>query len=209
MIAGLLAELVVKEKEVANLQLDQLDTIWSVMLDSPRETEFPLTFYKSYKFDDQQVMRTQDQGNDRVQDVTNINIGTGGDGKDILLGDDGNHVATGDYGNIVATGDDGNHVATDGNDLDAASAGDPENCDQVVARFRDADVTVFPTYFNGMCLWFLKVILAVLNLKKKLIKNTFKTIFFHDWNTELLNIKDHCIIEKVCFPIANVFLLNK
>merc|ERR1712037_903662 len=119
---GLLAELVVKEKEVANHQLDQ------------------------------QVMMTQDQGNDRVQDVTSINIGTGGDGKDILLGDDGNRVATGDYGNIVATGDDGNHVATDGNDLDAASAGDPENCDQVVARFRDADVTVFPTYFNGMCL---------------------------------------------------------
>ena len=166
MIAGSLAKLVVKEKEVANLQLDQVDNIWIVMLDSPRETEFPLTFYKSYKFDDQQVMRTQDQGNDRVQYVTSINIGTGGDGKDILLGDDGNHVATGDYGNIVATGDDGNHVATDGNDLDAASAGDPENCDQVVARFRDADVTVFPTYFNGMCLWFPKVILAVLNLEK-------------------------------------------
>ena len=44
MIAGLLAELVVKEKEAANLQLDQVDTIWIVMLDSPRETEFPSAF---------------------------------------------------------------------------------------------------------------------------------------------------------------------
>ena len=33
MIAGSLAELVVKEKQVADLQLDQVDTIWIVMLD--------------------------------------------------------------------------------------------------------------------------------------------------------------------------------
>ena len=102
-----------------------------------------------YIFDDQQV-RTR-KGNDRVQDVISINIGTGG--KDILLG-------------------------ADGNDLDTAGAGDPGNCDQVVARFRDADVTVFPTYFNGMCLWFLKVILAVLNLKKKTNKKYFQNHFF-------------------------------
>ena len=163
MIAGSLAKLVVKEKEAADLQLDQVETIWIVMLNPPRETEFPSAFYKINIFDDQQV-RTH-KGNDRVQYVTSINIGTGGDGKDILLGDDGNH---------VATGDGGNHVATDYNDLDAA--GDPGNCDQVVARFRDADVTVFPTYFNGMCLWSFKVILAVLNLKKK-IQITFKTMF--------------------------------
>ena len=138
MIAGSLAKLVVKEKEVANLQLDQVDqvdNIWIVMLDSPRETEFPLTFYKSYKFDDQQVMRTQDQGNDRVQDVTSINIGIGGDGKDILLGGDGNQE------NVFAI------------------------------------ANLFPTYFNGMCLWFLKVILAVLNLRRKKIQITFKTMF--------------------------------
>ena len=61
--------------------------------------------------------------------MTSINIGAGGDGKYILLGADGNH------------------VATDGNDLDAA--GDPaENCHQVVARFHDVDVTVFPTIWN-------------------------------------------------------------
>ena len=88
MIAGSLAKLVVKEKEAADLQLDQVETIWIVMLNPPRETEFPSAFYKINIFDDQQV-RTH-KGNDRVQDVTSINIGIGGDGKDILLGGDGN-----------------------------------------------------------------------------------------------------------------------
>ena len=144
MIAGSLAELVVKEKQVADLQLDQVDTIWIVMLDSPRETEFPLTFYKSYKFDDQQVMRTQDQGNDRVQDVTSINIGIGGDGKDILLGGDGNQE------NVFAI------------------------------------ANLFPTYFNGMCLWFLKVILAVL---KKLIEISLKTTIISWLEHRITNYK--------------------
>ena len=133
MIAGSLAKLVVKEKEAADLQLDQVDTIWIVMLNPPRETEFPSAFYKINIFDDQQV-RTH-KGNDRVQDVTSINIGIGGDGKDILLGGDGNQE------NVFAI------------------------------------ANLFPTYFNGMCLWFLKVILAVLNLRRKKIQITFKTMF--------------------------------
>ena len=135
----------------------------------------PSAFYKLNIFDDQQVWTSK--GKDWVQDVTSINIGAGGDGKYILLGADGNH---------VATGDGGNHVATDGNDLDAA--GDPaENCHQVVARFHDVDVTVFPTIWNVPVIS--QSYTCSVELEKKLIEITLKTMFISWLEHRITNYK--------------------